>query len=132
MKSRRKFYFGQRKGVHERMVVNQFISLALNGSLSTTGPKSKALKSFADIVLNKIATMGDDVSQKRNIESMLKHNLRMDDIFKLYSGIEKREGSYTSIDAIGKREGDNSEIYRISVIDFDKIVKKNRKKVKKD
>lgn len=132
MKSRRKFYFGQRKGVHERMVVNQFVSLALNGNLSTTSPKSKALKSFADKVFYRIATMGEDVAKRRNVESMLKHNLRMGDIFKMYSGLEKKEGSYTSIAALGKREGDNSEMYKISVIDFDKIVKKSKKIVKKD
>lgn len=132
MKSRRKFYFGKRKGVHERMVVNQFVSLAMNGVVSTTKPKSKALKSFADSTFHKIASMGDDLALRRNIEAELKHNAKMMDIIKLYEGLEVRDGSYTTVEALGKRDGDNSEMYRISIIDFDKLSKKNKKKIKKD
>jgi large subunit ribosomal protein L17 len=105
-----------RLGVRDRLIINQFISLMQHGAVKTTRPKAKALKIFADKLLN-LVTKSEDLHAKKRIYQLLKHNKKSKDFIEKYKDIPKRNGSYVSLINLGKRKGDNAPVCEVRILE---------------
>jgi len=120
---------GKRRGPRDRMIIGQFISLVLKGSVKTSKPKAKALKSFADRMLIRIS-QADDSFKMKELARHLKGNKKTKWFIENFKGIKTIPGSYVSIVYLGNRKGDNTAMYEVSIIDYKKIIKSKSKKMR--
>ena len=102
-----------------------------NGKLETTVTRAKEVSSLAE----KMITIGKDntLASKRRVLAFLQ---KEDVVYKLFNQIapfyaEKTSG-YTAVYKLGPRRGDGAEMALITLVDADKLYKKEEKKAKKE
>ncbi len=106
-----------RTSAHRRsMLANMVSSLFLNGQIQTTLVKAKAARSFAE----RLITMGKkgDLHRRRLAAARLRDKravkMLFDEIAPAYAG---REGGYTCIYKLGKRQGDAAEMCILQLVE---------------
>jgi large subunit ribosomal protein L17 len=131
MRHGKKFNHLGRKTAHRKaMLSNMATSLILHKRISTTLAKAKELKKYLEPLVTRAKE--DTTHNRRMAFSYLKNK---EAIIELFGGvIEKvanRPGGYTRIIKTGFRLGDNAEMCIIELVDFNELMLKDSKPVKK-
>jgi large subunit ribosomal protein L17 len=131
MRHGKKFNHLGRKAAHRKaMLSNMATSLILHKRISTTLAKAKELKKYLEPLVTRAKE--DTTHNRRMAFSYLKNK---EAIIELFGGvIEKvanRPGGYTRIIKTGFRLGDNAEMCIIELVDFNELMLKDAKPVKK-
>lgn len=107
-----------RTAPHRRaLLANMTISLITHKRITTTLAKAKALRKYAEPLINKSKT--DSTHSRRVVFSYLQNKEAVTELFREVSGkIAERNGGYTRIIKLGARPGDNSEMAIIELVDF--------------
>jgi len=116
---------GRKKSHREALMRNQLRSLFTYGSITTTTVKAKALKSNTERVLSDIKNNSKDP----NIKKRLTITFGNDKLVNSASNYGAGAKATVSIVKVGFRDGDQAEITRVMLADFE--VKKPAKKVTK-
>ena len=110
-----------RTAPHRRaLLANMTISLITHKRITTTLAKAKALRKYAEPLLNK--SKDDSTHSRRVVFSYLQNKDAVTELFREISGkIAERNGGYTRIIKLGARPGDNSEMALIELFDFNTV-----------
>ena len=122
MRHNKKFNHLSRKSAHrEAMLANMTISLIMHKRIVTTLAKAKALRMYAEPIINRAK---DDSTASRRI--VFKHLQNKEAVKELYSTvaakIADRPGGYTRILKLGNRLGDNAKTCFIELVDFNEAM----------
>ena len=122
MRHGKKFNHLSRKSAHrEAMLANMTISLIMHKRIVTTLAKAKALRIYAEPIINRAK---DDTTASRRI--VFKHLQNKEAVKELYSTvaakIADRPGGYTRILKLGNRLGDNAKTCFIELVDFNEAM----------
>lgn len=114
-----------RTAPHRRaLLANMTISLITHKRITTTLAKAKALRKYAEPLLNK--SKDDSTHSRRVVFSYLQNKDAVTELFREISGkIAERNGGYTRIIKLGARPGDNSEMAMIELVDFNTVLVKD-------
>ncbi len=107
-----------RKSAHRKaMLSNMAVSLIMHKGITTTVAKAKALKSFIEPIITRAK---EDTTHNRRVAfSYLQDKKAVSELFKeIALKIADRPGGYTRILRIGKRVGDNADMCRIELVDY--------------
>ena len=121
-----------RTTAHRMSMLKGMVTFLLeNGKLETTVTRAKEVSSLAE----KMIIIGKDntLASKRRVLAFLQ---KEDVVYKLFNQIapfyaEKTSG-YTAVYKLGPRRGDGAEMALITLVDADKLYKKEEKKAKKE
>lgn len=133
MRHNKKFnHLGRKKAHRDAMLSNMTISLIMHKRINTTVAKAKALRIFAEPIINRAKK--DDMSNRRLVFSYLQNKEAVKELFGVVAEkIADRNGGYTRILKTGHRLGDNAETCFIELVDFNEAMlgEKTEKKVAK-
>jgi large subunit ribosomal protein L17 len=118
MRHNKKFNHLSRKKAHrDALLSNQTISLILHKRITTTLAKAKALRVFAEPIINRAKK--DDMANRRLVFSYLQNKEAVKELFGVVAEkIADRPGGYTRILKTGFRQGDGAEMCFIELVDF--------------
>lgn len=118
MRHNKKFnHLGRKKAHRDALLSNQTISLILNKRINTTLAKAKALRVFAEPIINRAKK--DDMANRRLVFSYLQSKEAVKELFGVVAEkIADRPGGYTRILKTGFRQGDGAEMCFIELVDF--------------
>ena len=122
MRHNKKFNHLSRKSAHrDAMLANMTISLIMHKRIITTLAKAKALRMYAEPIINRAK---DDTTASRRI--VFKYLQNKEAVKELYSTvaakIADRPGGYTRILKLGNRLGDNAKTCFIELVDFNEAL----------
>ncbi len=131
MRHSKKFNHLGRKSAHRKaMLANLTTSLILHKRIKTTLAKAKALRMYAEPIINRAKK--DDTSSRRLVFSYLQSKEAVKELFGVVADkIANRPGGYTRILKTGYRIGDNAEMCFIELVDFNELTVGNAKDAKK-
>ena len=105
------------------------ISLIEHKRIFTTLAKAKALRIYAEPIINRAKT--DDTASRRVVFSYLQSKSAVNELFtNIAQKIADRPGGYTRILKTGNRLGDNAKTCFIELVDFDENMAKTATKKK--
>jgi len=130
MRHSKKFNHLGRKSAHRKaMLANLTTSLILHKRINTTLAKAKALRVYAEPIINRAKK--DDTANRRLVFSYLQSKEAVKELFGTVADkIANRPGGYTRILKTGYRLGDNAEMCFIELVDFNELLA-NEKPAKK-
>ena len=122
MRHNKKFNHLSRKSAHrDAMLANMTISLIMHKRIITTLAKAKALRMYAEPLINRTK---DDTTASRRL--VFKHLQNKEAVKELYSTVAAkigdRPGGYTRILKLGNRLGDNAKTCFIELVDFNEAM----------
>ena len=122
MRHNKKFNHLSRKSAHrDAMLANMTISLIMHKRIITTLAKAKALRAYAEPLINRAK---DDTTASRRL--VFKHLQNKEAVKELYSTVAAkigdRPGGYTRILKLGNRLGDNAKTCFIELVDFNEAM----------
>ena len=131
MRHNKKFnHLGRTKSHRDALLANMTISLIMHKRIVTTLAKAKALRVYAEPLINRAKT--DDTANRRVVFSYLQNKEAVTELFQNISQkIANREGGYTRIIKLGNRLGDNAKTCFIELVDFNENMLKVAKDAKK-
>lgn len=111
--------FGRNKNARKALLRSLAIALIRHGRIQTTQAKAKELRPFIEKLVTKSRTAKTDVSVRRSIISTLMNRnpeakKLIEEITPKYDG---REGGYTRILKLPRRQGDAAEMALIEFVD---------------
>ena len=105
------------------------ISLIMHKRINTTLAKAKALRIYAEPLINRAKK--DDMANRRLVFSMLQNKEAIKELFgTIADKIADRPGGYTRILKTGHRLGDNAEMCFIELVDFNEAMLKSKEEKK--
>lgn len=118
MRHNKKFnHLGRKKAHRDALLSNMTISLILHKRIFTTLPKAKALRVYAEPIINK--AKDDNTSNRRLVFSYLQSKEAVKELFgDVAVKIAERPGGYTRILKTGNRLGDNAQMCLIELVDY--------------
>lgn len=118
MRHRKKFNHLGRKSPHRKaMLSNMATSLILHKGITTTVAKAKALKVYIEPLITK--SKDDSTQNRRLVFSQLSDKKAVAELFREVAvKVAQRPGGYTRILRIGNRAGDNAELCRLELVDY--------------
>ena len=118
MRHRKKFNHLGRKSPHRKaMLANMATSLILHKGIITTVAKAKALKVYVEPIITK--SKDDSTHNRRLVFSQLSDKKAVAELFREVAvKVAQRPGGYTRILRIGNRAGDNAELCRLELVDY--------------
>ena len=124
MRHNKKFnHLGRKKAHRDAMLSNMTISLIMHKRINTTVAKAKALRIFAEPIINRAKK--DDMANRRLVFSYLQNKEAVKELFGVIADkIADRPGGYTRIIKTGHRLGDNAEMCFIELVDYDENMAK--------
>lgn len=124
MRHNKKFNHLSRKKAHrDALLSNMTISLIFHKRINTTLAKAKALRVYAEPIINRAKK--DDMSNRRLVFSYLQNKEAVKELFGVIAEkIADRPGGYTRILKTGHRLGDNAETCFIELVDFNEAMLK--------
>ncbi|MCQ2052042.1 MAG: 50S ribosomal protein L17 [Bacteroidaceae bacterium] len=130
MRHNKKFNHLSRTASHRSaMLANMTISLIMHKRITTTLAKAKALRVYAEPIINKAKQ--DNTHSRRIVFSYLQNKEAVTELFKNISQkIAEREGGYLRIIKLGIRKSDATEMAFIEFVDYDENMAKTAKKAK--
>ena len=118
MRHNKKFNHLSRKSAHrDAMLANMTISLIMHKRIITTLAKAKALRVYAEPLINK--TKDDTTANRRLVFKHLQNKEAVKELFSTVAAkVADRPGGYTRILKLGNRLGDNAKTCFIELVDF--------------
>ncbi len=130
MRHNKKFNHLSRKKAHrDSLLANMTISLIMHKRIFTTLAKAKALRIYAEPLINRAKE--DTTPNRRVVFSYLQNKEAIKELFgAVAEKIAGRPGGYTRILKTGNRLGDNAKTCFIELVDFNTTYDKEAKKPK--
>ena len=118
MRHNKKFnHLGRKKAHRDALLANMTISLIEHKRIFTTLAKAKALRIYAEPIINRAKT--DDTASRRVVFSYLQSKTAVSVLFNnIAQKIADRPGGYTRILKTGNRLGDNAQMCFIELVDY--------------
>lgn len=118
MRHNKKFNHLSRKKAHrDSLLANMTISLIMHKRIFTTLAKAKALRMYAEPLINRAKE--DTMANRRLVFSYLQNKYAVTELFREISQkIADRPGGYTRILKTGNRLGDNAQTCFIELVDY--------------
>lgn len=122
MRHNKKFNHLSRKKAHRgALLSNMTISLIMHKRIHTTLAKAKALRMYAEPIINRAKK--DEQANRRLVFSYLQNKEAVKELFGVVADkIANRPGGYTRILKTGNRIGDNAETCFIELVDFNEAM----------
>ena len=122
MRHNKKFnHLSRKKGHRDALLANMTISLILHQRIFTTLAKAKALRMYAEPIIDRAKT--DDTPNRRQVFRRLKNK---EAVTELFNNISKKfddlPGGYTRILKVGNRYGDNAQTCFIELVDYNEAM----------
>ena len=118
MRHNKKFnHLGRKKAHRDALLSNMTISLIMHKRIFTTLAKAKALRIFAEPIINRAKE--DSTANRRLVFSYLQDKKAVTELFtEVAQKIADRPGGYTRILKTGNRLGDNAKACFIELVDY--------------
>ena len=118
MRHNKNFNHLSRKKAHrDALLANMTISLIMHKRIFTTLAKAKALRMYAEPLINR--AKNDNMANRRLVFSYLQNKEAVTELFREISQkIAERNGGYTRILKTGNRLGDNAQMCFIELVDY--------------
>ena len=118
MRHNKKFNHLSRKSAHRKALLkNMTCSLILHKRIVTTLAKAKALRVYAEPIINR--AKDDSTASRRVVFSYLQNKEAVKELFQnVAQKIADRPGGYTRILKLGHRLGDNAHTCFIELVDY--------------
>ncbi len=131
MRHNKKFnHLGRTKSHRDALLANMTVSLIMHKRIVTTLAKAKALRIYAEPLINRAKT--DDTANRRVVFRYLQNKEAVTELFQNISQkIADRPGGYTRILKLGNRLGDNAKTCFIELVDYNENMLKTAKDAKK-
>ena len=131
MRHNKKFnHLGRTKSHRDALLANMTCSLIMHKRIITTLAKAKALRIYAEPLINRAKT--DDTANRRVVFRYLQNKEAVTELFQNISQkIADRPGGYTRILKLGNRLGDNAKTCFIELVDYNENMLKTAKDAKK-
>ena len=125
MRHNKKFNHLSRKKAHrESLLSNMTISLIMHKRIFTTLAKAKALRVYAEPLINRAKE--DSMANRRLVFSYLQSKEAVKELFgDIATKIADRPGGYTRILKTGNRLGDNAKTCFIELVDYNENMLKS-------
>lgn len=125
MRHNKKFnHLGRKKAHRDALLANQTISLIMHKRITTTLAKAKALRMYAEPIINRAKK--DDMANRRLVFRYLQNKEAIKELFGVVAEkIADRPGGYTRILKTGFRQGDGAEMCFIELVDFNENMLKS-------
>ncbi|MEG0701158.1 MAG: 50S ribosomal protein L17 [Muribaculaceae bacterium] len=125
MRHNKKFnHLGRKKAHRDALLANMTISLILHKRIFTTLAKAKALRIYAEPIINRAKE--DNTPSRRVVFSYLQSKEAVTELFKeIAQKIADRPGGYTRILKTGNRLGDNAKTCFIELVDYNENMLKD-------
>lgn len=122
MRHNKKFnHLSRKKGHRDALLANMTISLIMHKRIFTTVAKAKALRMYAEPLINRAKE--DSMANRRLVFSYLQNKYAVSELFREISQkIADRPGGYTRILKTGNRLGDNAEMCFIELVDYNQAL----------
>ena len=122
MRHNKKFNHLSRKSAHRNaMLANMTSSLILHKRIVTTLAKAKALRIYAEPIINR--AKDDSTASRRVVFSYLQNKEAVKELFQnVAQKIADRPGGYTRILKLGNRLGDNAKTCFIELVDYNEAM----------
>ena len=126
MRHNKKFnHLGRTKSHRDAMLSNMASSLILHKRIFTTLAKAKALRMYAEPLINEAKQ--DTTASRRTVFSYLQNKEAVTELFKeVATKIADRPGGYTRILKTGNRLGDNAKMCFIELVDYNENMLKEK------
>ena len=126
MRHNKKFnHLGRTKSHRDAMLSNMASSLILHKRIFTTLAKAKALRMYAEPLINKAKQ--DTTASRRAVFSYLQNKEAVTELFKeVATKIADLPGGYTRILKTGNRLGDNAKMCFIELVDYNENMLKEK------
>lgn len=133
MRHNKSFNHLSRKKAHrDALLANMTIALLMRKRIFTTLAKAKALRVYAEPLINRAKE--DTMVNRRLVFKHLQNKEAVTELFREISQkIENRNGGYTRILKTGNRLGDNAKMCFIELVDYNEamLADKGEKKAKR-
>ncbi|MCM1028141.1 MAG: 50S ribosomal protein L17 [Alloprevotella sp.] len=131
MRHNKKFNHLSRKKAHrDSLLANMTISLIMHKRIYTTLAKAKALRVYAEPLINRAKE--DSMANRRLVFSYLQNKEAVTELFReVAQKIAERNGGYTRILKTGFRLGDNAQTCFIELVDYNEAMLKTSGEGKK-
>ena len=118
MRHNKKFnHLGRKKAHRDALLSNMTISLIMHKRIFTTLAKAKALRIFAEPIINRAKE--DSTANRRLVFSYIQDKKAVTELFtEVAQKIADRPGGYTRILKTGNRLGDNAKTCFIELVDY--------------
>ena len=118
MRHNKKFnHLGRTKSHREALLANMTVSLIKAKRITTTVAKAKALRVYAEPIINKAKE--DSTNNRRIVFSYLQDKEAIKELFgEIATKIANRPGGYLRILKLGNRLGDNAATAMIEFVDY--------------
>ena len=126
MRHNKKFnHLGRTHSHREALLANMTISLIMHKRIFTTLAKAKALRVYAEPLINRAKE--DTTANRRLVFSYLQNKEAVTELFREISQkISERPGGYTRIIKTGNRLGDNAKTCFIELVDYNENMLKEK------
>ena len=126
MRHNKKFnHLGRKKAHRDALLANMTVSLIMKKRIFTTLAKAKALRMYAEPLINRAKE--DSMANRRLVFSYLKNKYAVSELFREISQkIAERNGGYTRILKTGNRLGDNAQMCMIELVDYNEAMLKEK------
>ena len=131
MRHNKKFnHLSRTKAHRDALLANMTIALILRKRIFTTLAKAKALRVYAEPLINR--AKNDTMANRRLVFSYLQNKEAVTELFReVAQKIAERPGGYTRILKTGNRLGDNAKTCFIELVDYNENMLKTAKDAKK-
>ncbi|MGN0212505.1 MAG: 50S ribosomal protein L17 [Muribaculaceae bacterium] len=126
MRHNKKFnHLGRKKAHRDALLSNMTISLIMHKRIFTTLAKAKALRVYAEPLINR--AKNDSTANRRLVFSHLQDKHAVTELFtEIAQKIADRPGGYTRILKTGHRLGDNAKTCFIELVDYNENMLKDK------
>ena len=127
MRHNKKFnHLGRQAAHRSSLLANMTVSLILHKRINTTLAKAKALRIYAEPLINR--AKNDTMANRRLVFSYLQSKEAVKILFQeIAEKIANRPGGYTRILKTGNRLGDNAKTCFIELVDYNEAMLKDTK-----
>lgn len=110
-------HLGRKKAHRDALLANMTIALIMRKRIFTTLAKAKALRMYAEPLINR--AKNDSMANRRLVFSYLQNKEAVTELFReVAQKIAERNGGYTRILKTGNRLGDNAKTCFIELVDY--------------
>ena len=126
MRHNKSFNHLSRKKAHrDALLANMTVSLLMHKRIFTTLAKAKALRVYAEPLINR--AKNDSMANRRLVFSYLQNKEAVNELFReIAQKIADRPGGYTRILKTGNRLGDNAKTCFIELVDYNENMLKEK------
>ena len=126
MRHNKKFnHLSRTKAHRDALLANMTIALILRKRIFTTLAKAKALRVYAEPLINR--AKNDTMANRRLVFSYLQNKEAVTELFReVAQKIADRPGGYTRILKTGNRLGDNAKTSFIEIVDYNENMLKEK------